>query len=132
MGCSESRTVVPAVGVAVAVGGGFSETTDIHTRGGKSFEIELEGNPTTGYEWKLQPHDDDPHVKFLGEEYQQQQQQNSVGGGPMIVGAGGVFKFRFMVDASCPAGYNKQLHFAYKRSWESVAVETRIYRIICE
>ena len=103
---------------------------DRHVDRGKSFEIELEGNPTTGYTWNLaetnQPND--PYIKFIGEEYQQQHQL----GGPIILGSGGIFKFQFDVEPSCPAGYQMQLVFLYKRSWEPDPIETRTYCITCD
>ena len=80
---------------------------------GDSFVIELEGNPTTGYEWKL--HFDSDKLKLLD-------QQFKVGGS---VGAGGAQQFK--VEA-LKSGQTT-IRAVYKRAWESDSLEEHTFRV---
>ncbi len=79
------------------------EQARIGVRAGEQFTVELESNPTTGYQW--QPAFDPAALKLLGRDF-------SLSGAAM--GGGGVERFRF---ESLAAGASR-LSFAYQRSWE--------------
>lgn len=82
-----------------------------------TFDIILEGNPTTGYEWTYKTIGD-PSVLSIQGTYV----PNSVN--PGIVGSGG--KYVFHGKALKPGKVS--LIFSYARSWETVPpVETKRY-----
>ena len=83
------------------------EQARIGIRAGEQFLVELESNPTTGYQW--QPAFDPAALKLVGRDF-------SLAGAAACaaIGGGGVERFRF---ESLAAGAT-QLSFAYQRSWE--------------
>lgn len=81
---------------------------------GDSIVIELEGNPTTGYEWKL--HFDSDKLKLLDQQYK-------VGGGS--IGAGGVQRFK--IEALKPG--QTTIRAVYKRAWEADPLEEHTFRV---
>jgi inhibitor of cysteine peptidase len=81
---------------------------------GDEFMIELEANPTTGYEWHLQF--DSGKVTLLSQQFKQK------GGG---VGAGGVQHFR--LKASNPG--QTTIRAIYKRSWEANSLEEHSFTV---
>mgnify|MGYP001206375206 CR=1 FL=1 len=88
--------------------------TTIRVEAGKSFAIELAGNPTTGYMW--QPDVDSQHLELLGQEFE------PTGGG---VGAGGKEVFRFR---ALKAG-DTEIAFAYRRPWDKESRETSSFQV---
>lgn len=75
----------------------------IGVKAGDRFVVELDANPTTGYQW--QPVFDPAALRLVGRDF-------SLAGA--AIGGGGVERFRF---ESLAAGAS-QLSFAYQRSWE--------------
>jgi predicted secreted protein len=102
------------------------EASYLPIKGGEKFIIEIEGNPTTGYNWYLDKKEELDQNSLitplylkennLGEFYKnpsEQKQQNE----EMRLGAGGLFHFKF--QASQKNSGSEVLNFVYKRSWES-------------
>lgn len=75
---------------------------------GSSFEVSLEANATTGYQWQLAGKLNDKLVKFLGREYKLPLQ------GVLRVGQGGIEVWHFK---ALKAG-KTTLTFNYLRPWE--------------
>jgi inhibitor of cysteine peptidase len=92
---------------------------DIAVSAGDMFTIELEANPTTGYDWSINV-SDESIVKLESQEYQQQP------GSEELVGAGGTDIFTFK---GIKAG-SATITFIYERSFEQEsAVETLLYNV---
>lgn len=88
--------------------------TNITARVGGTVEIEVAGNPTTGYSWETKSVNA-AVLKPVGEpEYRQTPRP---AGGQPLVGAGGTFIFRFKALA---AG-TSPVHLIYRRPWEKDA-----------
>jgi len=79
---------------------------------GDDFVIELEANPTTGYEWQLEF--DSGTLTLLNQVFKKK------GGG---IGAAGVQHFRF--QASTPG--QTRIRAIYKRSWEASSLEEHTF-----
>ena len=80
------------------------------------FEIELEGNPTTGYTWEVEPYDSSV-IKATGEpEYQAETQ---------AIGAGGLYTFRFQTLTDGQA----TLKFIYHRTFEKDVPPIRTFEV---
>ena len=94
----------------------------IKAAAGTQFAIELESNPTTGYEW--QPVFSPEKVRLVRRERSPAARQAD-GEGPAF-GAGGTERFVFEALA---AGATV-IGMALKRSWEPAALEQRSYRVI--
>jgi inhibitor of cysteine peptidase len=85
--------LVPALGLAIlACGGGSGSTisltaadagTTVQAKVGDPITITLEANPTTGYDWHLQPGLDEAVVSYVKQTYE----QGAAASG--LVGAGG-------------------------------------------
>jgi len=73
---------------------------------GDQFEITLESNQTTGYQWELSDPLDESVVKFIGSEY--------ISDKPITIGSGGVEVWTF---EGVGAG-KTEISMAYVRSWE--------------
>ncbi len=86
----------------------------IQTAAGETFEIELEGNATTGFKWEYNPSpESSAMVELLGSTYQANTTR---------AGAPGVHHFRFRALKAGQAS----LLFRYSRPWEKAAPkETR-------
>lgn len=96
------------------------ETKEMQAKGGKEFQIVLDTNPTTGYEWKVDF--DSEHIKLVKREY-----ASTVS--PKILGAGGYETFIFQAKK---AGETK-IAFSYLRLWEGKPAEkTILYNIQIE
>lgn len=78
------------------------------SKSSKIFTLELEGNPTTGYQWVLSNEID--IVKLVSSDYVSSKSENK----PKIVGRGGKFIFNFV---GLKEGEG-ELEFVYMRSWE--------------
>lgn len=83
------------------------EQARISVRVGEQFVVELESNPTTGYQW--QPDFDPAALRLVGRDFSLARAAVDA-----AVGGGGVERFRFEALA---AGVSR-LSFAYRRSWE--------------
>jgi inhibitor of cysteine peptidase len=84
---------------------------------GEPFVIELESNPTTGYEWQLDV--DESRVKVVGRQYRR---------GGEGVGAGGSELFTLQPVKSGDVSIRAE----YKRAWEASGVESREFRLHVE
>jgi predicted secreted protein len=82
---------------------------------GESFTIELEGNPTTGYEWELQF--DNDKLKLTDQQYQPP--------GANAIGGGG--KEQFILKAIKKG--NTVIRAVYKRAWESDPIEEKKFDV---
>ncbi len=90
------------------------ESMRVHV--GQTFEVSLEGNPTTGFRWEMQlPSAAAALVAFENENFEANTSQ---------VGAPAVQRFRF--SALAPGRVN--LVFKYRRAWEKV--EARDERVV--
>jgi len=89
---------------------------------GTQFAIELESNPTTGYEW--QPVFSPEKVRLVRHELSPRGRQEGREG--PALGAGGTERFVFEALA---AG-TTTIRMALKRSWEPAAIVERSYRVI--
>ena len=77
------------------------------------FQIRLEENPTTGYQWTA-PEFDAKCLRLESNTY------SRYDGG---VGSGGLRQLEFSVLAECRA----TIHLAYRRSWETTAAPRRTF-----
>lgn len=82
---------------------------------GESFTIELEGNPTTGYEWELQF--DNDKLKVVDRQYQPP--------GTDAVGGGGKERFRLK---AIKRG-DTVIRAIYKRAWEPGSIEEKKFNV---
>lgn len=82
----------------------------------KTFIVVLDSNPTTGYSWKASF--DEAYLSLDSQEFVSQ-------GEPGMVGAGGTETFTF---TGLKQG-TVDVTFSYARSWETDALETKIYTI---
>ncbi|KAJ3252850.1 hypothetical protein HDU77_004891 [Chytriomyces hyalinus] len=96
-----------------------SDDAPAFTLTGSSFSVVLDGNPTTGYEWMLDPLDADTAsaVTLTGDVYAANAQ-------PQLVGGGGTHKFSFAVNDAPARRTALKLKFLYKRVWEADPVRT--------
>jgi len=81
---------------------------------GESFVIELEGNPTTGYDWELQF--DQDKIKDIDMQYVPASES---------VGAGG--KKRFVLQAA--KNGHVSVRAIYKRAWERDPIDEKTFKI---
>lgn len=87
----------------------------ISARHGDEFVIALDANPTTGFQWE--PSFETDVLQLL------ERRPPSPGPG---VGAGGVARFRFKVVGTRPTW----LRFAYRRPWDTSAVEELAFQLV--
>ena len=80
---------------------------------GDTLQLELEGNPTTGYEWEIESYDTSILNQVGEREYEQDPQPNP---DHPVEGLGGTFTFRFRATATG----STFLRLIYHRPWESV------------
>jgi inhibitor of cysteine peptidase len=79
-------------------------------------EVKLEGNPTTGYVWEVEPYDTSV-IKAVGEpDYQSDSN---------LIGAGGVFTFKFQAVAEGQT----TLKFIYHRTFEKDVPPIQTYEL---
>ena len=78
---------------------------------GDTLQIELRGNPTTGYEWEVGSCD--AFILDQVDELEYKQDLQPVSDHP-VVGLGGIFTFRFKAIATGQT----LLKLVYRRSWE--------------
>lgn len=88
-----------------------NQDTKIIVSAGEPFTIELEGNPTTGYEWELQV--DNDKVQVIDQRYQPP--------GRTSVGGGG--QERFTLKPIKKGG--AIVRALYKRAWEREPIEEK-------
>lgn len=88
--------------------------SDIAVQVGDEFVVELEGNPTTGYEWQLKF--DTDKLTLTSQQYKQKSS---------AVGAGGVQHFK--LKASKPG--QATILAIYKRSWEANSLEEHTFNV---
>jgi len=84
----------------------------------QEFVIALGSNPTTGYSWQ-ESHDE--AMLKLAEKTYEQGEQAKMG----LVGAGGVEYFRFK---ALKTGETK-ITMSYKRSWETEAIDQKVFTV---
>lgn len=106
--------------VGLPAGGVYGkDDTDITVDAGKTFTIELEENPTTGYEWTADI-SDKAVVSLEKQEYRQSD------AGADVVGAGGIKALTFKAVKKGTA----VLTLVYERNFEEdSAQETLVYNI---
>ncbi len=81
---------------------------------GETFTVELEGNPTTGYEWQLAQ--DDARFRLINKDY-----------APPSTSIGAATKERFQIEA-LQSG-STTLTFKYKRPWETEVLDTKRFQL---
>jgi len=100
-----------------------SDSVDIPSNGGDfefdvapsaTFDVNLAGNPTTGYQWYLTNETElqASSIVLVGKNYAQKKNTEK------LVGAGGNFIFSFKANEVCGQELPK-LFFEYKRAWET-------------
>lgn len=95
------------------------DDTNIEVEAGESFVIQLEENPSTGYQWTVTINDESV-VKPSSDEYVPETTDED------IVGAGGIHSYTF---EALKAGV-AQISFVYERSFEeNSAEETIVYNV---
>ena len=87
---------------------------EISARAGETFIVELEGNPTTGYQWELS--ESDEQFRMVEKDY-----------GQPGAGIGAATKERFVIKALEPG--STEMIFKYKRPWETEVLETKTFRL---
>jgi len=98
-------------------------STNLNVNNGSTFDVELKGNPTTGYSWYLENVDKvngsgvEPLNLDENNSGEYVQKQSNVA----LMGAGGTFSFKFIVN---DINDLPTLSFVYMRSWEKEAVAT--------
>ena len=98
-----------------------TSVTVITATAGKKFVIELESNPTTGYEW--QPAFPSDRVRLI--RLERPLEPASSGMSEVKLGAGGVDRFVFKALAPGRALISMDL----KRAWESTNIEHRVFQV---
>lgn len=88
---------------------------------GKIVEINLDGNPTTGYSWKYDM-DVDGIIKEDSNQYKQDDPNLN------LVGVGGSYTWKF---SALKEGTTK-ITFKYSRPWEKEAIKTKTYMFIVD
>ncbi len=107
LGCGTSKNV------RIRLDG--DKAVDIRT--GQMLEIELEANPTTGYDWEVKGPAAKGVLRPAGTEYLP---------GSRLVGAGGIRIFRFEAAGSGQA----ELVFGYRRPWgEKPPIKRHVVRV---
>ena len=96
-------------------------STPIRTAAGRQFTIELESNPTTGYEWC--PAFSEDRVRLIRHEGPRVEEKPAA---RTRLGAGGVDRFVFEALAEGETSVQMTL----KRAWESVHLEQRTFRVV--
>jgi inhibitor of cysteine peptidase len=85
---------------------------------GETIDVQLAGNPTTGYAWQL----------LTSSKSFPLQKQEYVPNKPQLLGSGGVYHFYFTAD-SFAVGKVFTLSFAYYRSWEGAASAIKTFTV---
>ena len=93
-----------------------SEINNTNTIGKKTVEIDLESNPTTGYQWQYDTNEDSI-IKEVSKVYKKDDVQEG------ITGSGGtdIWTFEGLKEGST------EVTFKYLRPWEGEAIKTRIF-----
>jgi len=82
---------------------------------GETFEVRLEGTPTSGYTWELDPHGLPDVAEFAAADMISS--AGLVAGGPAVQ----IFRFRAVREGE------GRIRFRYRRHWEAVAAcETEV------
>jgi predicted secreted protein len=112
--CNDMSTVCDATTNDIVITKDMNGTTQTIDQG-DTIDVQLEGNPTTGYAWKLLA--SSRSFPLQKEEYVPDQ--------PQLTGSGGTYHFYFTADVFS-VGKEFKLDFAYFRSWEGHqnAIET--------
>ncbi|MCF8347361.1 MAG: protease inhibitor I42 family protein [Bacteroidales bacterium] len=80
------------------------------------FQLQLPGNPTTGYVWQLMPYDETV-VQQVGEpDYQVNDDK---------IGSGGMYTYHFKTAGSGAT----VLYLQYKRKWDTVSPPSRSFEV---
>ncbi|ORX41843.1 hypothetical protein BCR36DRAFT_170522 [Piromyces finnis] len=105
----------------------FAETITFKQQGGSAelnveknstFNVELKGNPTTGYSWYLDNVNDiEDAIELLNGDGDYIQDKSK----PGMVGVGGTFIFKFQVKKTDKL---PTIKFVYKRVWEETSIAT--------
>ena len=87
------------------------------------FNVQLNGNPTTGYQWILENNDQLSPVSIRALNLNNQNVGDFVkpNSGNSMVGVGGYYNFKF--QAGKPSNDLITLNFVYQRLWESKAAK---------
>lgn len=94
---------------------GVAITTHVQSKNGeKTVEINIEGNPTTGYEWEYEINADG----IIKEDSNQYKPKD-----PDLCGSGGIYTWKF----SALKEGTTEINFKYRRSWEKEAIKTKVY-----
>lgn len=86
----------------------------IEVQRGEKFQIALESNPTTGYEWEFET---DPNlISLINQTFKPESD---------LIGAGGTETFKFSALNEGEA----KIVFSYKRSWEKEVIEKKVFQV---
>ncbi|KAK2962353.1 putative inhibitor of cysteine peptidase [Blattamonas nauphoetae] len=106
-----------------------AEITTLTKKVGETFVIELPSNPTTGYQWYMNPIESNaPKICDLVSQKYQSDTKQSNSALFRKVGGGGKQVFTMKAKEKGTSNYE----FVYKRSWENTNPAPTIYQIIVE
>jgi inhibitor of cysteine peptidase len=91
--------------------------TTVNIRTGDTLEVQLKGNPTTGYNWELENKDLKILTMIGGPEYTSQNKES--------IGSAGVFTLRFKSIATG----QEPLKLIYHRSWEKDVAPLQTFEV---
>ncbi|MEG2361697.1 MAG: protease inhibitor I42 family protein [Christensenella sp.] len=93
--------------------------------GSKTYNVDLEGNMTTGYSWQYTM-SKDGIVKEKSNEYVQDEVEKQKEGEPPLVGMGGMFKFVFEGVSEGEV----ELDFKYSQEWDETTEPAGTAKIV--
>ena len=107
----------------------ISEKRNLVKKQGEEFTITIPGNPTTGYNWYLDNHNqlNDNVITALNLSKAGIGQYVPNPNTQKVSGAGGNFVFKFKANKASPNP--KILRFVYKRSWMKTIAKEKIYKV---
>jgi len=91
---------------------------NVQTKVDQTFTLNLDSNPTTGYQWQLKY---DPVYLEMTERLYQEPKTD-------LVGAGGKDNFTFKALQEGKT----EINFSYAKTWEEEPIETKVYEVTIE
>jgi len=121
--------LLAACAAQTTAGGDATQPASFVVAPGEQFDIRLEANPSTGFQWRIGEPPDEAVVKLVGSDFQRGSATAEAGAPPALpsgepverVGQGGVETWRF---AGVAPGRTR-IELVYGRPWESDKVPAR-------
>jgi len=114
--CTDKAAVCDAAGATIITEAMNGTTQTIKV--GEKIDVQLAGNPTTGYAW---------HLLASSKSFPLQKEEY-VPSKPQLIGSGGTYHFYFTAD-TFSAGKVFTLSFSYYRSWEGVSKAIKTFTV---